>query len=175
MKAIRALEVCTNVVLLSVALLFGAALLRHSSGTEASGARSRSAGDAGIKRVSVQDIGETRSRVTVVLGLSTTCGYCARNLPLYAKLASLTRTTPELRVVALFPQSVDEAQRYLRANGVDVRDVRSTDLTRLGISGTPTILLVRQDGTVVSSWAGMVPEPQQPAVLERVTQAAAAP
>jgi thioredoxin-related protein len=170
MKLNRTLEISTTVVLLCVALLFGAVLARDVLGGSRSERPVRSAGDAGIRSLPITNIAKTSSPYTLVLGLSTTCPYCTMNRSLYAKLSAYTRTISELRIVALFPQPVDEGRQYLTAHGVDVHEIRSMDLTPLGIRGTPTIFLVKQDGTVVSSWAGMVPDRQHDEVLHAVRQ-----
>jgi thioredoxin-related protein len=38
----------------------------------------------------------------------------------------------------------------------------------LGVQGTPTLILVNQDGKVEQSWAGKLPPEQETEVLKRI-------
>jgi hypothetical protein len=167
----KTLEWMTNVVVLCVALLFGALVVRaHLSIGDSETAAAEAPPSPLVGRaLAVPDVDWQASPVTVVLGLSTTCGYCTQSMPFYTKLAALAAREPRLRIIALFPQPVPDSERYLKTFSVDVARVISTPLPGLGIQGTPTLLIVGRDGTVQKSWAGMLPEGRQQTVLDAVT------
>jgi rhodanese-related sulfurtransferase len=104
---------------------------------------------------------------TVVLALSVTCGYCTASMPFYKDLleAAVTR---DVHVVAVFPQSGVAGRAYLETNGVDIKDVRELALDRLGIQGTPTVMLVRRDGIIGSGWTGKLSATQESEVFEQL-------
>lgn len=59
-----------------------------------------------------------------------------------------------MKLLALLPQSVMEGKQYLEKLGVPVDDLRQVQLQSIGVTGTPTLLLVDSTGTVVDVWAG---------------------
>ena len=55
----------------------------------------------------------------------------------------------DTRLVAVFPQENGEGERYLSDLGVKVDEVEQASFGDLGISGTPTLILVDGGGKVV--------------------------
>jgi len=43
---------------------------------------------------------------------------------------------------------------YLEANGIRLETVLSTQESKLAVRGTPTVLVIKKDGTVLGSWQG---------------------
>lgn len=68
------------------------------------------------------------------------------------------------RVIALLPESVSEAERYLEGEGVRVDQVRQVHLESIGVRGTPTMFLVNSGGIVTKIWTGKI-EPQEQELL----------
>lgn len=89
---------------------------------------------------------------TLVLGLQTTCHFCTASAPFFQKLVDAA--PPDLKIVAVLPQTVDVAKRYLDHLGLRVDDVRQASLSALGIAATPTLLLVDELGKVTDMWTG---------------------
>ena len=56
--------------------------------------------------------------------------------------------------MAVLTESVSEGQRYLAERGIHASDVRQAFLSGVGVSGTPTILLVDDSGIVRRLWVG---------------------
>jgi hypothetical protein len=99
---------------------------------------------------------------TLVLAISTTCHFCKDSVPFYRKLGAAGR---DVKMVAVLPQSVTEAQQYLSSEGVHVDEVRQTPLNTLGVRGTPTLLLVNDVGVVTNVWVGKLQPDQETQVL----------
>lgn len=91
-----------------------------------------------------------------MLAISTTCHFCTESAAFYKKLVQLRKAT---RLIAITPQSIENAKKYLESLGVAVDEVKQLPLERIGVQGTPTLLLPDSSGTVIQTWAGkLTPE-----------------
>jgi len=100
---------------------------------------------------------------TLVLALSTQCHFCTESAPFFRKLSESAR--PNVKMVAVLPQSIPEGEQYLSGEGLQVDLVKQESLSRLGIRGTPTMLLVNGAGVVTKVWVGKLEAKQQQQVL----------
>ncbi len=103
-----------------------------------------------------------RNHRTLVLAISTTCHFCKDSVPFYQRLGA---SGTNVKMVAVLPQPVTEAQQYLGGAGVHVDDVRQVSLNTLGVRGTPTLLLVNDVGVVTDIWVGKLQPDQEAQVL----------
>jgi hypothetical protein len=71
-----------------------------------------------------------------------------------------------IRVVGIFPDDTSEAGKYLYPLGVVIPEIKQSNLGLLGITGTPTILLVNKDGIVDKVWEGKLPPLAEKQVFE---------
>ncbi|HXT87044.1 MAG TPA: hypothetical protein VN745_08480 [Verrucomicrobiae bacterium] len=113
------------------------------------------------------------SQETLVLGLQTTCHFCTDSAPF---LRHLIRSIPkEVRTVAVLPQSHESAKHYLDGLGIHVDSTKRASLAAVGITGTPTLLLVNNLGIVKNVWVGELDSNGQKSVLSELqgTQGAA--
>jgi thiol-disulfide isomerase/thioredoxin len=132
-----------------------------------SGAPQRPSIPAGTK-VSLPGIDWSKSTRTVVLALSTTCHFCSESAPFYQKLQQQKPT--DVRVVAVLPQPIEDSRNYLNKLGVRVTDVFQSSLSSVGVSGTPTLLLVDNEGSVTGSWVGKLSESEAAQVIAQIQQ-----
>jgi hypothetical protein len=107
---------------------------------------------------------------TVVLYLSTTCHFCRESQSFYQGLLA-KRTAKDFKVVAVFPEKVDEAQHYLSVSDLGVDRVVSKSLDVAGIYGTPTLMIVGSDGIVLDSWRGKLTPDRENEVIQRLLSA----
>ena len=115
-------------------------------------------------RISLPDVDWQGNGQTLVLAVSNTCRFCTDSAPFYQQLAkSQTRT----RLVAVLPQTVEEGKRYFADLGVTVDEVKQGSLSSIGVTGTPTLILVNDDGIVVDSWVGRLAPEQEAEVLSK--------
>ena len=87
--------------------------------------------------------------------------------PFYKKLAQVKGNT---HFVALLPQPVEEGAKYLKRLGVFVDDVKQLPLDKIGVRGTPTLLLVDRSGVVKRFWTGKLQPEQESTVLDLIEQ-----
>lgn len=71
-------------------------------------------------------------------------------------------------MIALVPQTAGEGQAYLKKLGVDINDVRQVSFGGLGVSGTPTLILVDGGGKVAAAWVGALPADKEDEVISRL-------
>ena len=110
----------------------------------------------------------TKSDRTLLLALSTTCHFCSESAPFYQKLRQ--EKQDNVRLVALFPQAVQESRAYLDKLGVQVDDITQAPLSAVGASGTPTLLLLDNQGAVTESWVGKLSDKAAEEVRSHVSK-----
>ena len=103
---------------------------------------------------------------TLVIALSTRCRLCTESAPFLRRLADEAGKTT--KIVAVLPQTVPEAEGYLKAEGVRVDEVKQAAPGSIGVRGTPTILLVNEEAVVTSVWEGRVDAHQQAQALRHL-------
>ncbi len=112
-------------------------------------------------KVALPDAPWKRAPKTLVLGLSTYCQYCRASANFYRSLIKQSEARPFHVVVAL-RESPEVAKPYLSALGVDrATDIRTIDLSSVGIGATPTLLMVDGGGTVRKTWTGKLSAAQE--------------
>ena len=67
-------------------------------------------------------------------------------------------------------RSLEESRNYLNKLGVSVSDVVQSSLRSVGVSGTPTLLLVDNEGSVTGSWVGKLSECEAAKVFAQIQQ-----
>jgi hypothetical protein len=93
------------------------------------------------------------SQQTLVIALQTGCHFCEDSLPFYRRLSKET-TGSSTHLTFGFPHLASDGAALLRTNGIEGADVREMDFSRMGIRGTPTLILVDGHGKVQKFWAG---------------------
>jgi hypothetical protein len=76
-----------------------------------------------------------------------------------------------LRMVAVLPEKQEEAASYLKEHGIGVDEVISMKVSKLGVRGTPTLLLLDGQNKLEELWAGKLNESQEGQVIERLKKA----
>jgi hypothetical protein len=161
----RRLEALANVATILVSLLLSAVLIKefilpqHPPGPSAASQAAR-----GMKlESSLVGVDWARNGRTMVLAISTQCHYCTESAPFFERLWK--EKPPSTKLLAVLPQPVAEAQKYLNRERVHVDDVKQANLSSIGVVGTPTLLLVDKTGTVADVWRGKLAPDQEEAVL----------
>jgi thioredoxin family protein len=94
---------------------------------------------------------------TLVLVLSAECKYCTASAPFYRSLVNQAAGPATTRIVAVLPQSPNEAKQYLDQLNLTIDYTYQVSPSSLGIRGTPTLILVDGSGVVIESWEGQLP------------------
>ena len=158
---IKKIELAANLAILVVSCLLAIALIKayfvNESGEEVTSKPS----------VASLDIAWNQNGQTLILALSRNCRFCTESAPFYKQLSHSKGNT---HLVALLPQSVEEGREYLQELEVSVDEVKQFSLEKIGVSGTPTLLLVDTSGLVKSFWVGKLSPEQEAAVLSMLAK-----
>jgi hypothetical protein len=129
----KKIQTLSNIAIIIVALLFGAGLVNRyflsAPPSKQSVTESKSL-KPGTK-LSLSGSDWSKSSKTLVLALSTTCRFCTESIPFYQKLAQQRAGHNDVRLIALMPQGVDEAQHYLNEHKISVDEIRQANLTEV--------------------------------------------
>lgn len=117
--------------------------------------------------VSLPTIDWAASDWTIVMALSQRCRYCSESIPFYRQL-SQAQAQKSIKMIALFPQTDIEGQKYLSDAGIIVDHVTQVSLESLGIRGTPTLILVNKRGVVEEVWAGKLSGEREAEVIRKL-------
>jgi hypothetical protein len=186
----RRVEIATNISIILVALVGAAVLvktylLRPNTAeiTQAAPAvpqgpqntSSLAANNSGTKhapiegtQVSLPGVNWSESNENVVLALSNKCHFCTESAPFYQRLTGELAQRKGVRVIAVFPQEVDQAKQYLSGLGIQIENVKRASLDSIGVSGTPTLMIVDGNGKIKQAWMGRLTSEREAEVLNRV-------
>ena len=109
------------------------------------------------ERLNVPNIDWKQNQKTLVFFLKKDCPYCTTSAPFYRQLIE-DASKRNVKSVAILPNSIDEAHKYLQYLELPIEDVKTGPLASYKISGTPTVLFVDSQGIVRSVWFGAAPD-----------------
>ena len=115
---------------------------------------------ASLPRVSYQQASRT-----LLIAVNSDCSYCRESAPFYKRLSEL-QTANRSQIIAISPNDEREAREFLQTHDVKVEVVASVDLRKLGITGTPTLVLIDNEGKVNDFWMGALTPEQQEQVVK---------
>jgi len=167
MKTIaKKIEVAANIAIIIAAISFTAVLAkRYFSPTVAIAPAPVAAGIPSGTKADFIDIDWAKNSRTLLLVLQSSCSFCTESAPFYQRLARETAQRSDVHLVAVLPQDVAEGAKYLNSLGVPIQDVRQAQLGRLGVTGTPTLILINDKGIVTNSWVGKLSGDREAEVL----------
>lgn len=166
-NAYKKIEAAANVAIIVVALLLGGVLVKRFLLPGAEPARADPRVPAGTK-ATLPGVDWAKNGRTLVLVLSRDCRFCTESAPFYRRLAGEAGGRSDIRLVAVFPQTVEEGREYLDGLGVNVHEVMQAAPSSTGAGGTPTLILVDGGGVVRNSWVGKLAAPEESDVLDQV-------
>jgi hypothetical protein len=170
----KRIEVTANVLIIGVAILAAIVFAQNLVGGSNEKAASGAAPVAPGSRISLQGVNWKENGRTVLLALSKGCHFCSDSAPFYRRLVEELEKRDSVKLIALFPHSVGEGTEYLESLGVVIRDLRQEQLDLLGVKGTPTIILLNDEGIVTRSWVGRLSPERETEVLDSLGQGASA-
>ena len=162
-------ELLANVAIIIVAIALSVVLIKRfvldrNEPTSPAAVKQIAPGD----RVNVEGIDWVKSGHTVLLVLQKGCRYCTESAPFYQRLTKEIANRNDVKLVAVFPHSVNEGKQYLDEIGVGIADLKQADLKQANIRGTPTLILVNDSGVAVDVWAGKLPPEAEERVLSKL-------
>jgi len=119
-------------------------------------------------RISLPEVDWSKSKLSVLLALSTKCHFCSESAPFYQQLQQAM--PKNVAVVTVLPQTVDDSKPYVNKLGLSSSRVVQSTLASVNVSGTPTLMLIDQNGVVKDSWIGKLSDQEIKNVLERIAK-----
>lgn len=118
-------------------------------------------------KVNVSGVDWSQYGQTLVVALSTQCHFCVESAGFYRQLVSAD-AGKQTHIIAVLPQAVAESRLFLQGLGLNISDVKQVSLGTLNIGGTPTVLLVSDNGVIVRTWIGKLPASEQADVMAQI-------
>lgn len=172
----KKVELAANIAIIIVAVLLALVLVKNyllQPNSLQSSPKAVTNSHQGVEtgsKINLSDIDWQKNRQTLLFVLSTTCHFCSESAPFYQQLV---KERGDTRIVAVLPQSISEGKDYLNKLGVPVDDIKQASLSSMAVRGTPTLILVDNNGTIKDSWVGKLPDGEESKVLNRVRQSLA--
>lgn len=161
----KKLELLANLAIIAVVFMLGAVLIKQYLLPRPTTAVASNARIQPGNKLSLPGMDWNRGDKTLLLVLSTQCRFCTESAPFYQRLARELSRGGSARLVAVLPQSVGEAQKYLGEHGINVDEVRQVSPDAIGADGTPTLILLDASGSVIESWIGKLPPEKEAEVI----------
>jgi thiol-disulfide isomerase/thioredoxin len=112
------------------------------------------------------------AQATLVLALSTHCGFCQDSLPFYQKLAAFKNSSPaRVRLATVMSEPKEEIEAYVKKNGIAADAVFSMPISQIGVKGTPTLLLLDGQNKLIESWIGKLDSQGESDVIAHLQKA----
>jgi len=157
----KRIELIANLSIIIACLSVGGVLINRYV---LSNSASNRTGVAGTK-ISLPGVDWSKNRRTLMLALSQSCHSCSESASFYQRLVELAEGRSDIQLIAVLPQAANEAKKYLSELGVAIKDVRQAQLRSIQVKGTPTLLLIDQQGVVTNAWTGKLPPDKEAEVL----------
>jgi hypothetical protein len=164
----KRVEFLANVGIIVVAILLGAVLVTRY--LLPASPKPEAAEAARIKpgmKLSLSGVDWEKGGKTLLMVLSTNCRYCTESAPFYQQLAQRRGGREDVRIIAVLPQNIGEAQKYLSDHGITVDEIRQAAPAAALARATPTLIIVDRTGSAVESWVGKLPPEKETEVLNR--------
>jgi len=106
---------------------------------------------------------------TLMVAVSPTCHFCNDSMPFYKRLIDeRNQKGSQVKFVALVPAEqakAEESQKFASA-GAQPDSMAHVDFSSIKVPGTPTLLLVDNNGKVLDVWVGKQDEKGEKDILE---------
>jgi hypothetical protein len=165
----RLVEIASNLALIVLTVVLGYILIGRYSLPPAQVAPAASA--AALRpgtKLSIKNVDFSQSERNLVLALSTNCHFCSDSMSFYQRLVKENAEKKMVRTIGSFPQDLAESNKYLSEKSVSFDEIIKADASQLPVRGTPTLILVDKNGTVVDSWGGKLPPEKEKEVVGKL-------
>ncbi len=112
--------------------------------------------EAGDRLPNIDGVAWGEHQSTLLLAVRKGCHFCEESMPFYQRLLALRdQHQTDTQLVAVFPDSEGEAHGVLKDARLDSIALASgVELSRIKVTGTPTLVLVDKRGVVSRAWIG---------------------
>jgi thioredoxin-related protein len=108
---------------------------------------------------------------TLVLALRNGCHFCEDSMPFYRRLAKLEQSNQTgAHLIAVFPDDPAVVRQVAEAQQLTIEVVPGTELGQVKVQGTPTLMLVDEQGRVSRVWMGELPSAEEAEVIAAISK-----
>jgi thioredoxin-related protein len=101
--------------------------------------------------------------------MNTGCRFCTDSIPFYNQMKAQQSILKGTRIVAIFPNSKDEVEKYARQRQLNIASVAEVDFQPLGIPATPSLILVDGNGKVLDFWIGKLSKEDEQQAINAIS------
>jgi peroxiredoxin len=149
------IELCAQIVVaIAVIVVAGVIVKRHVFPQRPTPLNVQ--GIAAGEHLNLPDVDWKRTQKTLVFFLNKDCHFCTSSAPFYRQWIEEASSKQNFSLVAVLPNSAEEAQAYIQSIRLPIADIHVGPLAPYKIVGTPTVLLVDESGIVEKVWFGGV-------------------
>jgi thioredoxin-related protein len=160
------IEGVANVTVILLAVVMGSLFLKDRFSTPSPQSNEVKAGD---RLASLEGWDWGAHERTILLVLRKGCHFCEDSAPFYQRLVAMHKQDgSNTAIVAVFPDTADAVKEVVQSEGPEVQALAGVPLEGLKVSGTPTLLFVDKNGTVLNTWMGVL-SPRQELEVIRAT------
>lgn len=155
-KLSQRVELFANIAIILVAILLGYFLIQRFFFQQNPQPQQPPTEIAKGTKISLAEVDWQANQKTLLIVLQKGCKFCTESMPFYKTLVEKAKEKG-VKLVAVLPNSREEGSQYLRENGVEIQEIKQAQLNSVNVRGTPTLILVNDNGKVLSSWVGKLP------------------
>lgn len=164
----RRIELLANILIILVSILLIAIFIQRFFYSDSTDIKSPNLPAIG-SIFAPEGLDFSKNKKNIILVLRKTCRFCEESVPFYDQLARETQFR-DVRIVALMPSDLSEIRQYLDSAGLSKVEARQFSLESLGISATPTLIMVNESGIVLGAWVGKLsPEVEKEVIYKAVS------
>jgi thioredoxin-related protein len=165
-KVHQRVELLTNITIIIVAVMFGYFLIQNFLSPKQPQPQPIKEIAKGTK-INLADVDWQSNQKTILLVMQKGCHFCTESMPFYKTLIQKA-SEKSVKVVAVLPNSLEESNKYLKENGIQIQEIRQSSLGKIDVQGTPTLLLLNEKGEVSNSWVGKLPSEKEKEVISQL-------
>jgi thioredoxin-related protein len=158
------IELLANVAIIVVAALLGYFLIKNFFFQPNTPTKQSLEIVKGTK-IPLSDIDWQTNQKTLLLVLQKDCKFCTESMSFYKTLVEKSKEK-NTKLIAILPNSSEESVQYLKENGVEIQEIKQSQLNEINVRGTPTLILLNEKGEVLNSWIGKLPAQKEKEVAE---------
>ena len=160
-ETIRYIERVTYLALLVTCVIASTVLVRNAFVS-----RNSAIGPKIGTRVAIPSLSWSAPNTYVVLAVSSQCRFCVESVPFYKTLSDWKQKNhSDLKLVVVSPEATGTTEEFLRSNRIIADTVVSYPLQSLGVSGTPTLMIVDSKGVLKGVHHGKLQPDEQADII----------
>ena len=161
-------EVAANVIVILLAVVIGSAFLMDRFASPGPAPNEVKVGDQ-LPGLHAYDW-KAHDRA-LVLALRSGCHFCEASMPFYRKLAKLEQSNQiGVHLIAVFPDDPAVVRQVVETQQLTIEVVAAFELGQVKVQGTPTLMLVDEQGRVSKVWMGELAATEEAEVIAAISK-----